>query len=319
MAKATFNLQLQGYTPANRDAVVTLVNQATGQQVERKPFLDGSLMVRDLDPGLWQVKVKHPNLALPIFDAPIRLFPQPQPTRVPIPIRPDLFRDTPVRDIPDANLGPVQQALTTTRDQVAAIGSKAPGEVIRASDFNVLAQAAVDLANAMLELSKLVAPRGHNHPEIEERIDQVSGNLRSFAESYGKSLLEIRRDMEADDIGGLVDNTLGTVTLDPEALKRIRDRVGSLKDSTQTDTPAFTGKLATLGTSIITELNNAAVAQGENSEAFRNKPEVKALLAKAEQFSSAGTQLRPENEMQVYRSSKAAVRTATGATIVRGR
>ena len=311
MAKATFNLQLQGYTPANRDAQVTLVNQATGQKVERKPFLDGSLMVRDLDPGLWQVQVKHPNLALPIFDKPIRLFPQPQPTRVPIPINPVVFTDAPVRDIPDANLGPVQQSLTATRDAVAAIGAKAPGEVIRASDFNVLAQAAVDLANSMLEVTNLVSPRGHNHPEIEERIDQVSSNLRNFAESYGKSLLEIRRDMEADDVGGLVDNTLGAVEIDPEVLKRIRDRVGTLKDLSQTDTPAYTGKLATLGTSIITELNNAAVAQGENAEAFRSKPEVRALLAKAEQYSTAGTQLRPENEIQVYRNSKAAARTAT--------
>src|SRR5712692_6807945 len=125
--KGSFNIQLQGYTPANRDATVRLVNQATGQAIERKPFLDGSLVVRDMDPGLYQLEVTHPNLIQPITQRAIRLIPQVAPTFVPVIVPPDLFRDTPVRDIPDKDLTPVQQAATGVRAQLQPIANKAPG------------------------------------------------------------------------------------------------------------------------------------------------------------------------------------------------
>jgi hypothetical protein len=50
--KSTLNLQLQGFPAANRDAEITLVNHATNQTLTRNVFLDGSLVVRDLDAGL---------------------------------------------------------------------------------------------------------------------------------------------------------------------------------------------------------------------------------------------------------------------------
>lgn len=308
MASAAFKIQLQGYTPANRDATVTLINQSTGQQIERKPFLDGSLLVRGLEPGRYQIKVRHPNVILPIYDGGIALFPQPLPTFIPILVRPELFHNTPVTDIPDANLGPVQQAIETTRQQVAAIGAKAPGEVIRASDFNILAQAAVDLAAAMLELSRLVAPRGHNHPEIETRIDQVQGNLQNFADAYGKSLLELRREKEADDIHMLVENTLGVAAVDPDTLKRVRDRITRLQDLTQADTAAYTAPLSVLSEALITAVNTTAAAQPDGGEAFRNKPDIQKLLAKAETYRDSGVQHRAENEMRNYSAAKAASR-----------
>ena len=37
----SFNFQLKGFTPANRDAEITLVEEVTGKQIKRKPFLDG--------------------------------------------------------------------------------------------------------------------------------------------------------------------------------------------------------------------------------------------------------------------------------------
>src|SRR4051794_20201976 len=103
--KGTFEFQLTGFPAANRDAEITLTNDATGQTLTRNPFLDGSLVVRDLDPGLWSVKVTHPNAISTIFQSKVRLFPQVPPTRVPIPIPDFVFKDTPISDVPDANLG----------------------------------------------------------------------------------------------------------------------------------------------------------------------------------------------------------------------
>src|SRR3712207_624736 len=109
MVRAAFDIRLEGFAAANREAEVQLVNQATGQTVRRHPFLDGSLLVRDLDPGPWELTVTHPNLINPIDRRIVRLFPQLVPTRVPVLVPPDLFRDSPIRDIPDADLAPVQQ------------------------------------------------------------------------------------------------------------------------------------------------------------------------------------------------------------------
>ena len=62
-----FRFQLTGFTPANRAAEVTLVEESTGKELKRKPFLDGSLSVKNLDAGFYQVKVQHPNLINPIW------------------------------------------------------------------------------------------------------------------------------------------------------------------------------------------------------------------------------------------------------------
>ena len=72
------------FVSAARDATVKLVNQTTGAAVERKPFLDGTLLVRDLDPGMYEVEVRHPNLTQAVARQKVRLFPQPRPTVITI-------------------------------------------------------------------------------------------------------------------------------------------------------------------------------------------------------------------------------------------
>jgi len=186
-AKGSLSIKLQNYPAANRDAVVTLTNRATGQILERKPFLDGTLMVRDIDPGKWEIVVKHPNVVAPLFTGVVSTLPIPLPTFVPVPIRPDDFRDTPIQDVPDADLGPVQQTVSAARTTAVAVGGKAPGEAIRATDWNQLVNAVSDIAGAVLELTSLVSPRGHDHPEIAARTGR---DLRvvETAECAGESL-----------------------------------------------------------------------------------------------------------------------------------
>lgn len=298
--KGSVDVRLQGFSPANRDARVKLTNAATGQQIERQPFLDGTLVVRDIDPGQWQMQVVHPNLITPIDTRTIRVFPQPFPTRVPVVVRPELFRDTPIRDIPDADLAPVQQAATSARDAAAPLAGKAPGEVIRASDWNILAGAVQELAAAVAELTNLVSPRGHDHAEIAEKIAEVQGNIRRFSESFGKSLLELRRDIESHHLRRQVDDVLATATVSDAVRTALLRPVADLEVSTQDDTALFSRKLSGAGNLMLAQVVALAEEQ-DDPETWRSQPNVQALLATAGHYAEAGVQTAPEDELGTYR------------------
>ncbi len=307
MATAAFDIRLEGYTPANRDATVELVNQATGQAVTRKPFLDGSLMVRDLDAGNWEMTVRHPNLINAIDRRVVRLFPQPMPTRVPVIVRPDLFRDTPIRDIPDADLGPIQQTAATVARTVAPIAGKSPGEVIRAEDWNVLATAVVDLAKAVAELTRLAAPRGHDHAEIALKINEVQGNIRRFTESFGRSLVELRREIESQNLRRRVTDVLDRGGAANDVHDRMIERVGDLEATTLVPTAVWTTTIANHGNAMIREILDLANAQtgDAGADVFLATPEVSQTMTILQNFAGAGGQTQPEDELQVYRRGAA--------------
>ena len=306
MAKAGFDIQLQGFVAANRDAVVELTNQATGQKIVRKPFLDGKLVVRDLDPGNWEMAVRHPNLVQDIDRRIVRLFPQPFPTRVPVIVPPELFRDTPIRDVPDADLSPVQQAAATVARAVPGAGGKAAGEVIRAEDWNLLVGAVGDLANAVLELTRLVSPVGHDHAEIADKIAEVQGNIRRFTETFGRSLLELRRDIENQNLRRRVTDVLDEGSAPVGVRDRLLTRVGELERAIQQPTPVWTAKLAATGNVLLQEVNELAVAQGTNADAFLASPAVRQVMEIATHFSATGTQNRAEEELLTYQRTTTA-------------
>jgi hypothetical protein len=315
--KAAFDIRLQGYPAANRDAEVTLINKSTGVSVKRKPFLDGQLLLRDLDPGPYEMTVAHPNLVQPIDRRDIRLIPQPFPTRVPVIVRPDLFRDSPIRDIPDADLGPVQQTAASVKSAIAPLGTKAAGEVIRADDWNALVGAVSDLAGALLELTRLVAPLGHNHPELEEKFAEVQGNIRRFSESFGKSLLELRRDIESQNLRRNVEDVLDRAGAEVAVRDRVLRRVEDLEVSVQQATPVFTAKLANTGNTLLTEVNEMAAAQGDRADVFLAEPAVRNLLTVATQYSAAGGQTQPADELKTYGRTTSAVGGGTKFTFAR--
>ena len=297
--KSAFQIQLSGYTRANRDASVILTNESTGKTLTRKPFLDGRLVVRDLDPGFYNVEVRHPNLFRPVDLRRVRLFPQPQPTKVNIPVPEDLFVDTPIEDIPDADLGPVQESAKSVADQVGRIGTKSPGEVIRAADFNLLTGAVGDLANALLELTGLVSPHGHDHPEIAVKISEVQDNLRRFAEAYGQSLLELRREIELQNLKGQAESALDEAGAKDEDYADIRGRITDLVSASQSNTAVFTNKLAKFGTIMQTKIAELA-ERSDDPVQYMQKPVVKELQASAQQYSLAGTLVQPEAELRTY-------------------
>jgi hypothetical protein len=309
-AKSSLSIKLQNYPPANRDAVVTLTNPLTGQTLERKPFLDGTLLVRDLDPGQWQIAVKHPNVVGPLYTGVVNTLPVPLPTYVPVPIRPDDFLDTPIQDVPDADLGPVQQVVSAARTTASAVGGKAPGEAIRAADWNQLVGAVSDLAGAVLELTSLVSPRGHDHPEIAAKIDEVQGNLRRFIESFGNSVLELRRDIESQNLRRVTVKVLdagGVVGADRD---RILQRVDDLELARQASTLEYSSKLADAGTVLSAEVQNIALAQGANANAFLDNEDVKTMVGITSAFAASGGTFGADQELDTYRRTSLVQRTS---------
>jgi hypothetical protein len=297
VTKGTAQFQLSGFPAANREAEVELVNKATGQSIRRNPFLDGSLVVRDIDPGLWDVKVTHPNLVTtPVFTGKIRVFPQPLPTFVPIPVPPVLFKDTPIRDIPDANLGPVQQAVTAARDALGTIGGKAPGEVIRAADWNTLVGSVRDIADNVLQLAGLVSPIGHDHPEIAEKIAEVQDNMRRFAEAYGRSLLEFRRELEAEFLRQRLSNALDELGAPQATRDELLGRVRQLNASLQAETTVFTAQLANTGSRVLTTVAELTTAKPE----LRATANTQVLQQVAQQYVASGTLTNADAELKLY-------------------
>ncbi|CAN5762564.1 hypothetical protein BH24ACT5_BH24ACT5_17220 [soil metagenome] len=305
MAQATFDIRMEGYPPANRDATVKLVNQATGQEVTRKPFLDGSLLVRDLDPGNWEMTVLHPNLINAIDRRVVRLFPQPMPTRVPVIVRPDLFRDTPIRDIPDADVAPVQQTAATVARNVAPLAGKSAGEVIRAEDWNVMAAAVSDLARAVAELTQLVSPRGHDHAEIADKISEVQGNIRRFTESFGRSLVELRREIESQNLRRRLTDVLDRGGAANDVRDRVFERVGELEATTLAPTATWSNSIANHGNAMIREIIDLANTQDGGADDFLTTEQVTSTLTLLQNFAGAGGQTRPEEELLTYRRGAA--------------
>ena len=267
-----------------------------------------------MQPGMYDLVVRHPNLITPIEQRPIRIFPQITPTIIPIIVRDTLFRDTPIRDVPDADLGPVMQAVDGLAGRLGPVGGKASGEVIRAADWNALVEVVADLAHAVGQLLPMVSPRGHDHPEIADKIDEVQSNIRRFSESFGKSLLELRREIETGILRRDVTEVLDLAAATPDIRDRVLTRVSELEQRSQEPTPTFTTKLANFGGLMLGEVNTLAQAQGQGADDFLRKPAVVALLGSAGQYSAAGPQTRPEAELQTYQRTGS---TVSGSKVAR--
>jgi len=294
--KAAFQIKMTGYPAANRDSTVQLVSEATGQTVESKPYLDGSLLVRDLDAGMYQVVVKHPNSTIPIYQGRVRLFDQRPPTLIPIEIDPGLFRGIPVAPDPVADLSPVQKAASSVKARVAPIGNKASGEVIRAGDWNTLASAVSDLAAAVVELTNLVAPQGHAHPELTDKINQVQQTMSEFAQSFGRAQLQYQRTQEVSTMRLYADQVLTFGKATAAESKLLTDKLDDLAQSIDADSGTFTTKLTTASNQALATINTLST----RVESFIANDAVKQLQSIARAHSDLGPQFEPRNEIWHY-------------------
>lgn len=169
--------------------------------------------------------------------------------------------------------------------------------------------AVADVAGAVLELTALVSPRGHDHPEIAAKIDEVQGNLRRFITSFGNSMLELRRDIESQNLRRVTTKVLdvgGVVGADRD---RILARVDDLELARQSSTLEYSQKLADAGAVLSAEVQHIAQAQGADADAFLNNDNVKTMVGITQAFAAGGGALSADQELDTYRRTSLLQRT----------
>ncbi len=224
-------LQLNTPVEITRDLQVQVVDQVSGRSIAATPFLDGSVNVRNLDPGSYRVTVRHPNLPFAVIDRPIRVLPE-RPTFVPLQIDLGQFENTPVRDVPEEDLGPVRTQLDDAGSLAERLSVKRGGEPIFADDWNQLAGAVDQVAAASVELTRRVSAHGHDHPELIEKLDQIQRNLQRFLEVFGRSMAQIQRQVQQLALQQQANQALDRIpNLPPERRNEVDTLLGRLADA----------------------------------------------------------------------------------------
>ncbi|MET0389434.1 MAG: hypothetical protein ABW321_25895 [Polyangiales bacterium] len=301
------NLQLDTPPSITRDLHIKLVHEATGREVEARPFLDGSAAIRNLDAGYWRMKVQHPNLVYDVVDKRIRVFPD-RPTFVPVQVPRDIFTNTAVRDIPDADLGPEQARLLSAAEQADRQANKLGGQPIFADDWNDLASTVAEIARSTRDLTSKVSPLGHDHPEIVARIDEVQTNLEKFFDVFGKTLAQIQRQIQMLALNEQMGRALDKIPALPADKRREIETLVADLDDVIDDTPQiYTSRLKRTGEKLASQL--ALVVPDD--DAVRKDPAVAQATLIADALSktlpsqSYTTELENHKKLDNQRAQKA--------------
>lgn len=272
-------LNLLGFPAVNRDLSVEVRDPATQTVVRTvKPFLDGTVRVPKIDAGAYEIAVRHPNIPLPVLTRPIRVLPVGD-TKVSLVIDPSKFRNTPIEDIPDANLTPVQDLAKSVAETVLPLSNKVSGEAILSRDWNTLASAVRDLANAVGELTQLVSPRGHNHPELEKKFNEVSGNFESLVNTVTTTVAELQRQIQTQRIRRQIEEVLDVASIPPDSprAKRFTELLKPLEDSV-TDSPRdFGAKARIAGVQLSSEIEKLVEEKAAEDPGLSTKAPIKDL------------------------------------------
>jgi hypothetical protein len=302
----TLNLNILGFPAVNRDLTVEVRDPVSNTIVKTvKPFADGTARVPKLEAGAYELAVLHPNLTLPVIRRPIRILPTGE-TTVSVLIDPSKFRNTPIADIPDANLGPVREQAASIAETVLPLGQKQPGEAIKAEDFNLMASSIRELALAVAELTRLVTPVGHNHAELESKLDEISTNFETLLNTLSTAMAELQRQIQAGRVRTQVEDLLDRAEIDPASTKgrAFLDLVESLEGKV-TETPTSFGRAARgVGVQLTTKIEQLIDEKADDPE-FADSANVKKLsqsadLLKAQRATSYDAEL--EHHLRVDRS-----------------
>lgn len=275
-------LNILGFPAANRDLTVEIRDPVSLNLIRvAKPFLDGTVRVPKINPGAYEIALKHPNISLPVLRRPIHVLPVGE-TKISVVIDPSKFRNTPIEEIPDANLAPVQDLVRSIAETVTPLAGKTAGEAIRADDWNSMASAIRDLAGAVGELSRLVAPLGHNHFELEKKFDEITGNFEELINSVSASLTELQRQIQTQRFRKQIEDVLDVASVDRTSPKGkvFSDLVKNLEGSV-TASPTVFGR----------EARNTAVQLSTQLEALLEEKKDDPTVAASESVKGLSTSL----------------------------
>ena len=286
-------INLLGFTAVTPQLDVELLDPVTRQPVRTvKPFLDGTVRVPGIDPGAYELRVKHPNLATPVIQRPIRVLPVGD-TKVSVLIDPSRFRNTPIEDIPEASLTPVRQIADSVGETLVPLTSKRPGESIKAEDWNAMASAIRDLAGAVGELTRLVTPTGHDHAELIRKIEEMQSNFETLLDTLSGAMAELQRQIQSLRFRRQVEEVLTEANIDRDSARgrEFLGLVGQLEESV-TDPPAVFGRKArNVGVQLETRLSQL-IDEKRNDPAtpdFEQNDTVKTLTTQVDLLRSQRT------------------------------
>lgn len=226
-------LKIQMNTPPHvtRDVEIELMHGVSGKVIKTTPFLDGTVSLRNMEAGPWRLRVKHPNQMHPLIDKDIKVLPD-RPTFVPLTVPTDLFSYGEIKNLPEANLGPAQSKLAHAAADAESQGRKRAGDPIYADDWNALAGTIEDASRATGELSRLVSPLHHDHPEIVARMEEIQANLQKFYDVFASTLARIQRQIQVlalkEQVNGALDDAEVT---DPGKRREVLDTLKDLEDA----------------------------------------------------------------------------------------
>ncbi|PYP88697.1 MAG: hypothetical protein DMF61_05810 [Blastocatellia bacterium AA13] len=275
-------MNILGFAAVNRDLTVEVRDPITRNIVkEAKPFLDGTTRIPKLDPGAYEITVRHPNLALPVIRRPIRVLPTGD-TKISVLIDPSQFRDTPIEEVPEANLTPVRGIARSVAETVTLLTNKHPGEAILSQDWNGLGSSVRDLANAFGESMQLVSPVGHSHPEYVAKFDEITSNFRELLNTLSSAMAELQRQIQADRLRQQVIDVLQTAKVDPASPKgkELLDPIDNLTKAI-TSSPTQYGR----------DVRNSAVQISTKFEALLDEKQSDPAFAGSDQVKSLSTAL----------------------------
>lgn len=257
MSDLTVNIL--GFAAVNRDLKVELRDPVTNSVVrEVTPFLDGTVRIPKIDAGAYDLAVKHPNLALPVLRRPIRVLPTGD-TKVSVLIDPSQFRNTPIEDIPEANLAPVRDTLQSVAETVLPLGHKQPGEAIRSEDWNALVSGLRDVAQAVTELTRIVSPTGHDHLEFNRKFDEMSQNFSTLLNTLSAAMTELQRQIQTERMRNQLIDVLDAAEVPQDKRKPFLAPVEELQKSVTESPVSFGRKARTAGVEIEQMLENLKV------------------------------------------------------------
>jgi hypothetical protein len=223
------SVNVLGFSAVNTDLKAELLDPVTQRVVDTRPlFRDGTVRFPKVDAGAYDIRVIHPNMFTPVAVRPIRVLPTGD-TKVNILIDPKAFRNTAIEDTPDVDLGPL--AVTAQEVQLTADGlrNKKGGEAILADDWNTMASSISALAHAVAELTRLVSPQGHNHPEYEKKLNEQQANFETLVGTLNASMAEIQRQLQIRRLQETTTKILDEAKVPSEDRRLIEDRFKNLQ------------------------------------------------------------------------------------------